>query len=117
MSNANVQKDIHSSVDQMKVNKLDRGEMIVPPVSRAEFNLAYEQEDLDWVDGGKFRVQSEADVPNLLEDEEEKSQDGRSKGNLTKAEAAKKVWENNDDLTQKEAGEIFGVSDAAVAKA
>lgn len=118
MSNANVQKDIHSSVDQSKVNRLDRGEMIVPPVSRTKFRLAYEQEDLSWVgEGGKFRVKMNADIPNLLDsDEDEEKVDGRKKDNLTKSEAAKKAWENSDE-TQEYWAEKFGIDRAAISQA
>jgi hypothetical protein len=49
MSNSNVKQDIHSSVDQSKVNTLDRGQFIVPPMDRAKFLLAYEAEDLKWI--------------------------------------------------------------------
>jgi len=73
MSNSNVKRDIHSEVNQSKVNTLDRGEMVVPPKDRAQWMLAYEMEDLDWVgQGSKFRNSWDADIPNLLEDDEDK---------------------------------------------
>lgn len=116
MSNANVQKDIHSSVDQMKVNKLDRGEMIVPPVSRASFKLAYEQEDLDWVDGGKFRVQPEADVPNLLNEDEEENETVSEVE--VKKEVAASLYEVDEiDFSQRELAEILGISQSSVSNA
>jgi hypothetical protein len=116
MSNANVQKDIHSSVDQMKVNKLDRGEMIVPPVSRASFKLAYEQEDLDWVDGGKFRVQPEASVPNLLEDGDDES-DEVSEIDIKK-QIAVSLYEDEDmDLSQKDVADILEIGQGTVSNA
>jgi len=72
MSNAKVQRDIHTEVDQSKVNRLSRGEMVVPPKDRAEFYLAYEVSDLDWVGSdAKFRMSWEADIPDLLEDGKE----------------------------------------------
>jgi len=69
MSNANVQKNIHSSVEQYKVNNLPKGGIIVPPGDRGNWKLAYEAEDLDWVgEDNKFRMDLISNIPNLLED-------------------------------------------------
>lgn len=118
LSNSNVQRDIHSSVDQSKVNQLSRGEMIVPPVDRASFKLAYEQQDLPWVDGGKFRVKTDADIPNLLEDEDD---DGDSNPNpqkvktSTKKTIARDLYETSDlDLSQKDVADLVGIAQGTV---
>lgn len=71
MSNANVQRNIHSSVDQNKVNNLGKGGLIVPPGDRGNWRLAYEAEDLNWVgEDNKFRISLDSDIPNLLEEED-----------------------------------------------
>jgi hypothetical protein len=118
MSNSKVKK-FHSEIKQKWVNQLGRGEMWVPPKSKEEYALAYEEEDLDWVNEQHVDLQIEDSLEEYLEDEEDEDEnvDGRKKGNMSKSEAARKVWEENDDMTQEEAGEIFGVSDAAVARA
>lgn len=121
MSNANVQRDIHTSVDQTKVNKLDRGEMVVPPVSRASFKLAYEQEDLDWVSGGKFRVKSHADIPNKLEDEDDSGDSNPNPQTVktsTKKEIAANLYEDDDlNLSQKDIADKLGISQGSVSNA
>lgn len=114
---SNVVKQIHPSVDRSKVNKLDRGEMIIPPWHRAEFSLAYEEQDLDWVGEN---AQAELDWNHSLDLEDENDEDnidGRKRNNITKSEAARKLWKEMDDLSQNEAGKIFEVDQTAVAKA
>src|SRR6056297_432963 len=49
MSNSKV-KNFHSEVSQKKVNRLSRGEMVVPPMERIQYSLAYEEEDLKWIE-------------------------------------------------------------------
>lgn len=117
MSNANVQKDIHSSVDQSKVNTLDRGQIIVPPMNRARYKLAYEQGDLEWVDGGKFRVQPKADIPNLLEDEEDESSDTVDVVEVKKQIAADLYELEELDFSQKEIADVLGISQGSVSNA
>lgn len=70
MAMATVKKNLHSEVDQGIVNSLDRGQFVVPPKDRDKFDLAYEAEDLEWVGDGYFRVDWNAECPDLLEQEE-----------------------------------------------
>lgn len=118
MSNSNV-KNFHSSVDQNKVNRLKRGEIIIPPLDREKFSLAYEENILDWVGDSHVDLVWENSLEEeLKEDEEDEEQevDGRSRGNLTKAEAARKAWENSEE-DQKYWADKFGIDQSAVAKA
>ncbi len=114
MSNSNVKQQIHSEVMQSKVNQLSRGEMVVPPKDRAEWLLAYEAEDLNWVGkGSKFRMEWTGDIPDVLGEDE--SDEGQDDGRLNKAEAAKTAWENSDE-SQEFWAEKFGVTQSAVAQ-
>jgi len=115
-------KSFHSEISQKSVNRLDRGSMWVAPKSLEEYALAYEEEDLEWAEDEEHLdleiVDSLADRLESQDDKDGQDQvDGRSKDNMTKSEAARKLWEEREDLSQEEAGEVFGVSDAAVAKA
>lgn len=121
MNGANV-KSFHSEISQSSVNRLDRGSMWVAPKSLEEYALAYEEKDLEWSkDDEHLDLQIKDSLEDRLEGESDDTTkddvDGRSKDNLTKSEAARKLWEESEDLSQSEAGEVFGVSDAAVAKA
>jgi len=119
MSNAKV-KNFHSEISQKSVNRLDRGKMWVPPKQLTSYALAYEEEDLDWVQDQHVDLEIRDSLEDRLAEDEESEDndfDGRKKDNLSNSEAARKVWEENEDMSQEEAGEIFGVSDAAVAKA
>jgi len=101
MSNANVQRDIHTEVDQSKVNNLGRGQVIVPPKDRGSWNLAYEAEDLEWVgEDNKFRTNWKSDIPNLLEEEDDKPVDIDNVNQIPKEyvktieKGVKKEWVN-----------------------
>jgi len=116
MSNSNVKKDIHSSVSQSKVNGLDRGQVIVPPMDRARFLLAYESTDLDWVgEDGVFNTSWNADIPDLLGgggEEDEKSEMD------VKKELAGSLYNSDDlDLSQSEVADLLGISQGAVSQA
>jgi len=121
MNGANV-KSFHSEIKQSSVNRLDRGSMWVAPKSLEEYALAYEEEDIDWV---KQDEHLDLEIVDSLDekfaDEEngdsDESVDGRKRGNLTKSEAARKVWEEMDDMTQEDVAEIYGIDKSAVAKA
>jgi len=76
-----------------------------------EWSKDDEHLDLQIKDSLEDRLEGESD------DTTKDGVDGRSKDNMTKSEAARKLWEESEDLSQSEAGEVFGVSDAAVAKA
>jgi len=116
MSNSNVKNDIHSSVDQSKVNQLDRGQVIVPPMDRAKFLLAYESTDLDWVkDDGVFNTSWNSDIPNLLENESE--EDKMSEIDVKK-EIADSLYNSDElDLSQTEVADMLGISQGAVSQA
>jgi len=121
MNGANV-KSFHSEIKQSSVNRLDRGSMWVAPKSLEEYALAYEEEDIDWV---KQDEHLDLEIVDSLDErladeesgEEDESVDGRKRGNLTKSEAARKVWEEMDDMTQEDVAEIYGIDKSAVAKA
>jgi len=118
MSNAKVQRDIHTEVDQSKVNRLSRGEMVVPPKDRAEFYLAYEVSDLDWVGlDAKFRMSWEADIPDLLEDENDKD-DKLSKSDVASVgkDVYKGLKEKDIDVTQSMISNILDVDQSTLAK-
>jgi len=111
-----VVKNIHPTLNkkQGEINSLERGGYAMPPDSFNKFSLAYEAEDLDLVDGGYIRNKWDMDVPNLLEDDtDEEKQDGRKKGNLSKSEAAAKLYEKTS-YTQSKCAEIYDISTQAV---
>jgi len=111
-----VVKNIHPTLNkkQGEINSLERGGYAMPPDSFNSFNLAYEAEDLKLVDGGYIRNKWGMDVPNLLEKEDdEESQDGRKKGNMSKSEAAAKLYEETS-YTQSKCAEIYGITTQAV---
>jgi len=120
MSMSVVKGEIHPGLrkKQSDINDMDRGEYAMPPDNFNSFKLAYEAEDLEIVDGGYIRNKWSFEVPNLLEDEEEseKNKDGRKKGNLSKSQAAAKLYENTS-YTMSKCADIFEISSAAVAKA
>lgn len=71
MSNAKV-KNFHSEISQKSVNRLERGKMWVPPKELTSYALAYEEEDLDWVDEGEHLDLEIVDsLDEYLETEEE----------------------------------------------
>lgn len=111
MSNANVKNNLHQEVDQSIVNKLSRGEIVVPPMDRDRFMLANEAEDLSWVDGGKFRIKLESDIPDLIND----GDDDSSNSKLNRAQAAAKLYEETS-YTQSKAADIYDVSQSAISK-
>jgi len=121
MSNANVQRDIHTEVDQSKVNRLKRGEVIVPPKDRGKWFLAFEAEDLEWVgEKGKFRMSWKSDIPNLLEDEEKDSGPSvQEVKNSTKKTIAKRMYNDIEDLdvTQDDLCHILDLGKGTVNKA
>lgn len=109
MAHSNVKKELHSQVDQSKVNRLDKGEIIVPPMDRDEFSLAYETKDLEWVDGGKLRMRWHSEIPNLIDG------DDKDDGKMSDSEAAAKLY-NETSYTQSKAADIFDVSQQALSK-
>lgn len=112
MQFANVVKEVHPTVDKKKVNNLDRGEVIVPPYYDESFVLASEEESLDWV--GDAEIDMDWKYQLDLEDETDSEDgDGRKKNNLSRAKAAKKVWDSTD-MTQTEAAEIFNVTQSTI---
>lgn len=114
MSNSNVKQNIHTEVDQSKVNNLGRGDVIVPPKDRGSWNLAFEVEDLEWVGAqSKFRTSWETDIPNLLEKTDDKEKDDDK---LNPAQAAAKLADETS-YTQSKAADIFGVTQSAVSQA
>lgn len=117
MSNANVQRDIHTEVDQGKVNRLSRGQVIVPPKDRGTWKLAYEAEDLEWVGkNGKFRVSWEADIPNLLDEEEDEKINPERVKNDAKKKIAKRLYNDYDELglTQDDLCEIMDLGKGTI---
>lgn len=125
MSNSIVNNQVTPSVDQNTVSNLDRGEFVFPPRNKpASFELPAMPERLDWIPSSSERrlnVDWSYEAPELLGSEQDDS-DGRT-GNLSKSQAAKiayKHFANDPDmpsLTYDECGNIYGVTDAAVAKA
>jgi len=118
MSNSNVKRDIHTEVDQSKVNVLDRGELIVPPKDRASFRLAYEAEDLEWVGRDNLlRMSWESDIPNLLEDEDDKEEDEEVKEIDVKKSIAKSLYLSDLDLSQSQVAGLLDMSQGSVSNA
>ena len=70
MSNSNV-KNFHSSLKQWQVNSLDRGEVKVPPKDQVEYGLAFEEEDLEWVEDEHVDLVWEDSLEKALDQEEE----------------------------------------------
>lgn len=123
-SNALVKNDITPGIDQSFVSNMERGEFAMPYKSKDHFELPNEKESLGWIPeelGRELRLDWVSNPPNLLEKEEGKensgnSVDGRQKDNMSKSEAAKKVWEEVDDFTQKDAAKIFGITRNAISE-
>jgi len=74
MSNSNV-KSFHSEVSQSKVNRLSRGEMVVPPVNREQYALAYEEEDLEWVNDQHIDLEISDNLESYFEEEKEEKEE------------------------------------------
>lgn len=125
MSNSIVNHQVTPSVDQNIVSNLDRGEFVFPPRTKpASFELPVMPESLDWIPSNSEKILNLAwsyEAPDLLGSEQDDS-DGRT-GDMSKAEAAKILYKhsaNNPDvpsLTYEECGNVYGVTDAAVAQA
>ena len=115
MSNSNV-KNFHSTVEQWKVNALDRGEMIVPPKDKESFALAFEEEDLEWVGDRHIDLVWEDSLEQHLNDEEES--DSISKGE--KASIGKLLYDGlkdkDVDVTQSIIANILDVDQSTLAK-
>jgi len=113
MSNSKV-KNFHSEISQKSVNRLDRGQMWVPPKDLTKYALAYEEEDLEWVGDGQH---VDLDIQDSLETEleEEEEEDGnpnpQTVKNAAKKTIAKNLYEDEDeDFTQKELADKLGMS-------
>lgn len=74
MQYSNVQKSLHPTVDQYKVNGLNIGQMIVPPKDKEQFNLAYEEDNIEWI-GKNKDVDLEWDYDINLEDSDNDVED------------------------------------------
>jgi len=94
MSNSKV-KNFHTEVSQKKVNRLSRGEMIVPPVDRESFALAYEEEDLDWVQNQHVDLEINDSLEERLEDDQEDNQDDEE--NLLECSQCGYEWDSKSD--------------------
>lgn len=124
MSGATVKNSVSPSVDQKGVNSLSRGEIVMPGGDTARFVNESEMSELDWIPSSErreLRLDWEFDVPNLLETEDDKDVSDTRK--ISKGKAAKIVYKesaNNpdmDSISQKTAGELFGVTQPTVADA
>lgn len=118
MSNSKV-KNFHSSVDQWKVNALDRGQVIVPPKDKEKFALAFEEDNLGWVDGRHIDLVWEDSLDEKFESEEDEEED-----KLTKTEEASvgrkiydKLKDDEKDITQEEIAEAIDVDRSTLAQA
>jgi len=127
MSNSNV-KNFHSSLKQSWVNQLDRGEVRVPPKDQLEYALAYEEQDLEWVDGEHLDLVWEDSLDEHLAEQEEKEEDDDSDekeiNKSAKAEVAKTVVEfledeldDEIDVTDTDIAKCIDVSQPTYAKA
>ncbi|MDY6768612.1 MAG: helix-turn-helix domain-containing protein, partial [Candidatus Nanohaloarchaea archaeon] len=69
MQGANV-KSIHNEIDQGVINRLDRGEFVIPGFQKDHFELPkMPHETIGWIPNGserKLRIQVEADIPNIV---------------------------------------------------
>jgi len=129
MSNSIVNNQVTPSVDQGTVSGLDRGEFVFPPRTKpANFDLPAMPESLDWIPSNSERMLNldwSYDAPDLLDSDETDDGgdggDGRT-GDMSKAEAAKILYNYSNDnadmpsLTMEECGEVYDVSQSAVAK-
>jgi len=115
MSNSDV-KNFHSSLKQSWVNNLDRGEIRVPPKDQVEYALAYEEEDLEWVDDHHVDLVWNDSLDEYLDVEEDENDEKSKVKGLSKSKAAAKVYDATD-MTMEEVAEIFGITSGAVANA
>jgi hypothetical protein len=111
-------KNIHSEIKQKSVNRLNRGQTWVAPKSLEEYALALEEEDLEWSNEDEhIDLEITDSLEERLSDDEEKDDvDGRKKGNMTKSEAAAKLYEETS-YTQSKCADIYGISTQAVSDA
>lgn len=118
MSMSVVKGEIHPSLNknQSKINDLDRGGYAIPPDNFNKFKLAYEAEDLEFVDGGFIRMKWSMDIPNILDKDDGNDSDSGSSNKLNRAQAAAELYEETS-YTQNRAADIFGVSQSAISKA
>jgi len=118
MSNSNV-KSFHSEVSQSKVNRLKRGEMVVPPVDREQYALAYEEKDLEWVGEEHIDLQIEHSLEERLKERAEDEEDKMTK--TEKATVGRTIYEKLKDdeveVTQQDIAEAIDVDRSTLAQA
>lgn len=117
MSNAVVKKSVSPQIKQEIVGRLARGEFVMPPKDKDHFELPELASTLDWIPDNphqKLRLDWEADIPDLLNDEEDSD---KSLGDVKKEVAANLYRHDELDLTQQQVGNIVGLNRSTVSLA
>jgi len=99
MSNSKVKK-FHSEIKQKWVNQLSRGEMWVPPKDKEEYALAYEEEDLEWVNDQHVDLEIVDSLDRYLEDDEQEEEEEGDNETLECSQCSYE-WESRVDSPKK----------------
>jgi len=121
MSNSKV-KNFHTEVSQKKVNRLKRGHMIVPPLERVSYALAYEEEDLQWAKGKHIDLEIMDSLEEKLKQEKEENDEGNPNPQTVKTGVKKTIAKNlykdeELDMSQKDIADRLGISQSSVSNA